>query len=506
MKKFIKHLGIFAASFAMVSCGDSFLTLTPQDILTDANFFVTESDAQASLTGIYAILQREETFSNVRDAADIEWAIAGDMYEMDGSANRIELHSLSLPSNNTILRDVYQGAYQGIGRANIVIGRVGKMENIDPTAKASIIAQAKFLRSLFYFRLVSYWGGVPLIAEELNASSNLEIPRATAAEVWALVEADMKEAAAVLPASWTGANKGRVTKTAALGYLVKAALWQQKWTDAVKYSEDIIATNEHDLLPNFRDVFRESNENNKEILFSTQFRTSVDAEGNNLVKRTAPRGAPSAYTGSAAWSNFVPQQHWVNAFEKDASGKIKDNRYWDVIIGPGEAHQDIKAFVMPTTVPAGWSKSGYIVTKYWEAPALTNSGVNATILRFAEVLLNYAEALNETGKSEEAMALVNRIRTRAGLTPKSTSLAKDGVLDAIFYERRMEFIWEPVGGYSDLNRRGRFISFIKANRPNIADLEVDKKPWLSTVPILFPIPREAWDKNKALEQNPHYTF
>ena len=506
MKKYIKYIGIFVASLAMVSCGDSFLTLKPQDILTDANFFVTESDAQASLTGIYAILQREETFSNVRDAADIEWAMAGDMYEMDGSANRIELHSLSLPANNTILRDVYQGAYQGIGRANTVIGRVSKMEKIDATAKASIVAQAKFLRSLFYFRLVNYWGGVPLITEELNASSNLEIPRASASEVWALIEADMKEAAAVLPTTWTGANIGRVTKTAALGYLVKAALWQAKYTDAVKYSEEIIAANVHDLLPKFRDVFRETNENNKEILFSTQFRTSVDAEGNNLVKRTAPRGAPSVYTGSAAWSNFVPQKHWVDSFEKDAAGKIKDSRYWDVIIGPGEAHQDIKAFVMPASVPAGWSKTGFIVTKYWEAPALTNAGVNTPVLRFAEVLLNYAEALNETGKPEEAMKQVNRIRTRAGLAPKPSGLTKDAVLDAIFYERRMEFIWEPAGSFSDLNRRGRFISFVKENRPNVATLEIDKKPWLATVPILFPIPREAWDKNKALVQNPHYTF
>ncbi|KAA0992748.1 RagB/SusD family nutrient uptake outer membrane protein [Dyadobacter aurulentus] len=506
MRQIIKYICVFVATFSLVSCGDSFLTLKPQDILTDANFFLTESDAQAALTGIYAILQREETFSNVRDAADIEWAMAGDMYEMDGSANRIELHSLSLPSNNTILRDVYSGAYQGVGRANIVINRVGKMENLDPAVKAGIIAQAKFLRSLFYYRLVSYWGGVPLITEELNASSNLEIPRSSAAEVWALIEADLKEAAAVLPATWNDANKGRVTKTAALGYLVKAALWQQKWTDAVKYSEEILATNAHDLLPKFRDVFRETNENNKELLFSTQFRTSVDAEGNNLVKRTAPRGAPAAYTGSAAWSNFVPQKHWVNAFEKDPSGKIKDSRYWDVIIGPGEAHQDISAFVMPANVPAGWSRTGYIVTKYWEAPALTNSGVNTPILRFAEVLLNYAEALNETGQPQKAMELVNRIRSRAGLTAKPLTLSKEAVLDAIFYERRMEFIWEPVGAFSDLNRRGRFVSFVKANRPNVAELEIDKKPWLSTVPILFPIPREAWDKNKALEQNPHYTF
>lgn len=507
MKKLLNQLLLSGLLVATTACSDSFLTLTPKDVLTDANFFVTESDAQAALIGVYAVLQREETFSNVRDAADIEWAMSGDMYEMDGSANRIELHTLQLPSNNTIIRDVYQGAYLGIGRANMVINRVEKMQGLEPAAKALILGQARFLRGLFYYRLVNYFGGVPLITEELNATSNLEIPRASVEATWKQIEADLTDAAAVLPVSWNNTTDiGRATRGAALGYLAKASLWQQKWNDVIRYSEEIIATKAHDLLPRYRDVFREANENNREILFSTQFRPSVDAEGNNLVKRTSPRGAPSQYTGSAAWSNFVPQQHWVNAFEKEANGRIKDKRYWESIIGPGEPHQDMPAFVMPAAVPAGWSRSGYIVTKYWEAPAVANAGINPPLLRFAEVLLNYAEALNESGRAADALQQVNRLRTRAGLESLGTTLSKAATLDAIFRERRMEFIWEPAGGFSDLNRRGRFIDFIKANRPNIKDLEIDKKPWLSTTPIRFPIPRDAWNRNKALEQNQHYTF
>lgn len=507
MKTLIKRLVIAVLMVPVASCSDDFLTLAPKDVLTDANFFLTESDAQAALIGVYDMLQREQTFSNVRDAADIEWAISGDMYEMDGSANRIELHSLNLPSSNTILLDVYQGAYQGIGRANIVLNRVDKMENLDATTRDLILAQARFLRGLFYYRLANYFGGVPLVLEELNAASKLDVPRATAEQTWQQVEDDFKQAAAVLPAAWTSnADLGRATRTAALGFLVKTSLWQKKYPAAVQYSEELLATGKHDLLPNYRDIFRETNENNKEIVFSTQFHPSTTSEGNNLVKRTAPRGAPSQYTGSGAWSNFVPQPQWVNAFEKEPGGRIKDQRYWQAIIGPGERHQDLSDFVMPASVPAGWSRTGYIVTKYWQTPTLNNSGVNAPVLRFAEVLLNYAEALNETNRSREAMQQVNRLRLRAGLEAKDLDLPQEQVLDAIFYERRMEFIWEPAGAYSDLNRRGRFLDFIRANRPNFAQLEIDKKPWLSTQPILFPIPREAWDRNKALEQNPHYTF
>lgn len=506
MKSYIKYLAVVALSTTMAACTEDFLTLTPKDLLTEANFFLSESDAQAALNGVYSVLQREETFSNVRDAADIEWSISGDLYEMDGAVARIELHSLSLPPTNTHIRNAYDGAYQGIGRANIVIGRVGQMNNLDENTKALIIGQAKFLRGLFYYRLANYFGGVPLITEELNAASNLAIPRASVEEIWQQIETDLKDAAAVLPVTWTGNNIGRATKASALGYLVKASLWQQKWSEAVTHSESIISTGAYDLLPKFRDVFRETNENNKEILFSTQFRPSVDNEGNSLTIRSAPRGAPSQYTGAGAFSNFVPQKHWVAAFEKDQNGRIKDRRYWDVIIGPGEPHQDMTSFVMPVNVPSGWSRSGYILTKYWEAPALANAGVNPPILRYAEALLNYAEALNEVGQSSKAMEQVNRIRARAGLDPKPLTLAQNEVLDAIYYERRMEFIWEPAGAFSDLNRRGRFISFIRANRPDFATLNIDKKPWLSTIPIRFPIPKEAWDKNKALVQNEHYTF
>ena len=224
------------------------------------------------------------------------------------------------------------------------------------------------------------------------------------------------------------------------------------------------------------------------------------------MKRTAPRGAPAEFTGGAAWSNFVPQQHWVNAHEKDASGKIKDKRYWASIIGPGEKHQDMPAFVMPANVPAGWSRSGFIMTKYWQKPTLNNSGVNPPVIRFAEILLNYAEALNELNQSAKAIGEVNKIRTRAGLDNLPTTLNKSQTLDAIFKERRLEFIWEPTGGFSDLNRSGRFLKFIEQERPNYADLNVAQKPWLKTTPIVFPIPRDAWDRNKALEQNQHYSY
>ena len=213
---------------------------------------------------------------------------------------------------------------------------------------------------------------------------------------------------------------------------------------------------------------------------------------------------PSIYTGPSAWSNFVPNHQLVDAFEVNKDNSIRDERY-NVIMGPGEIHPE-NGYQLPEVPPAGMTRTGYIVTKYWYMPPVQGSGINAPILRYSEVLLNYAEALNEKGQSQKAMELVNQIRLRAKLDAKPVTLSKSQVLDAIFDERRLEFIWEPTGSFNDLNRRGRFLDFIKKNRPDYGELEVDKKPWLHTTPILFPIPTDAWTKNKALEQNPHYTF
>lgn len=503
---FLKYMTVCLAAIFTVSCGDSFLTVTPKDVLTDANFFVTESDAQSALIGAYAGLQSEATYGGVVPSANLDWTMSGDLYEQDQNTPRVQLEMFDLPATNTYISQMYQGLYQGVGRANFVIDGVNKMQNLDANVRSLVIAQAKFLRAIYYYRLVNYFGGVPLVLEELNAASKLDIPRSSADDCWKQIESDLNDAAAALPVTWTNSSDiGRATKGAALGFLVKTYLWQAKWADAVSASEKIIDLNVYGLLPNFRNVFLESNENNKEIVFSTQF-SSVNngIEGTNLDVRSEPRGFPSEFVGRDAWSNFVPQISWINAFERDASGKIKDGRYWGAIIGPGEHHQDMPDFILPATVPNQGTKTGYIVSKYWQKASPVAAGVNFPVLRYAEVLLNYAEALNEVGRSEDAMKQVNLIRKRAGLDPKPLNLSKDQVLDAVFYEARMGFIWEPYGAFSMLNQRGRVIDFIKKNRVDFSKIGVAGKPWLQTNPILLPIPLDAWNVNKSLVQNPGY--
>lgn len=504
--KTINKLIIAGLIILLVSaCSDKFLSVVPQDVLTNANFPSNEADAKAALNGVYNVCQSQYTFGGQVIPACLEWDMTGDLYEQDQNQPRVDLAMLNLPADNTYTTGMYQTLYQGIGQANFVIDAVGAMKAIDPTAQSVIIGQAKFLRALYYYTLVNYFGGVSLVLKELDATSNLDVPRSSKDSCWAQIEGDLKDAASVLPPTWSGADAGRATQGAALALLVKTYLWQQKWDSAVSVSEQIINSKVYGLLPKFRDVFEADNGNNKEIVFSTQFSAAQNGiEGMNEDVRTAPRGSSSEYVGRDAWSNFVPEKEWVNAFEKDVQGKIIDQRYWGVIIGPGEAHQEIPGFVMPTDVPNQGTKTGYIITKWWQAASATNVGVDFPVIRYAEVLLNYAEALNEVGRSQDAMKAVNEVRERAGLADKSLNLSKADVLSAIFYEARMGFIYEFYGAFSMLNRRGMFKDFIKTHRADFSQIDYDGKSWLQQSPILLPIPIAAWNVNKALVQNPGY--
>src|SRR5690606_41984893 len=110
------------------SCSDTFLTLSPTDMIVEDNFFLSVADAETALMGVYGVIQPEPGFTNVNDAADVEWSITGDMYEMDGSAGRVAIHSLALPATNGMFLNIYTTAYQGISRANMVISKVANME------------------------------------------------------------------------------------------------------------------------------------------------------------------------------------------------------------------------------------------------------------------------------------------------------------------------------------------------------------------------------------------
>lgn len=484
------------------SCGDDYLTIAPNDALSDVTFFQTEADAQAALTGVYNRLRLGALWGGSEIAAYIEWGMTHDMYEMDRSAQRVQLWSLLLPPGNMTIRNVYRSAYQGIARANVVIDKVSEMENIDDNTRKEIVAQAKFARGSLYYILVKHYGGVPLIVEALESDADMNISRSSSEAIWNQVLADMNAAVNDLPLSWPSNEVGRVTRTAAWAFLAKAHIHLKNWNEVISNCENVVNSGEHELMSDFKEVFSYENQNNRELIFSMQH-SQEPGQTSILTYRSAPRGGPGEYIGRAAWSNYVPNNQWVDDLEVDDEGVIKDLRYWATVIGPGEKHQYTE-YVLPDPAPSLATRTGYILTKYWQGYWEPTSPVNVPVTRLPEVLLLYAEALNEVGRQEDAMVQVNLIRTRAGLEPKALNLSEEEVLEAILNEYRFEFMWEPVGGFSTLNRRGIFLEFLEEHFEDFESLNVDAKPWVLTQPILLPIPYDAYNVNSALEQNPHY--
>jgi len=508
MKKFIKITIISSIlTFLSFSCGQEFLELDPISSLTEAAFFKSEADANAALSSAYDMLQKYGTYEN-EYVTKVEWLPVGDMRMEESPADRA-IEGLEWDAGNERFGRIWSQHYLGVARANTVIDRIDGIEADDAT-KNSISAQAKFLRALFYFNLVRYYGDVPLITAEPTADTDFNVSRDPASEVWAQIESDLTDAVAGLPVEWDDANLGRAKRSSALALLAKAHLYQGEWAEAVAASEDLEALNVHELVNNYRDAFRMTNEHNSEDVFSTQYRetnTGGWAEGRDghfLGARAAPRGVGNDFAPFGGWSNWVPEQRFIDAFETDGAGTILDERYYGQIIGPGEKHPDLD-FTMPDDVPAGFSSTGYIHTKWWFGPNANQdvySGQNVPIIRYAEVILNYAEALNEVGNTAEAIAQINRVRERAELDPLPTTLSQAEVLDAIFQERRVELFWE-MSFFSDLNRRGRALEFIQQNRANETNLPLNST-YLQQQPILFPIPLREIDNNPNMTQNPGY--
>ena len=490
-----------------VSCGEEFLNLEPVDQLTEASFFKTEADANAALSAAYDMLQKYGGFEN-EFITKLEWLPVGDMRMEESPADRA-IEGLEWDAGNGRFSGVWNVHYTGIARANTVVGRIDNVE-AEEEVKTRITAQAKFLRALFYFSLARNFGDVPLILEEPTAETDFNVSRTPLDQVWEQVESDLEDAVDGLPVSWDEANLGRAKKSSALALLAKVHLYQNDWPAAVAASEAVIDLNVHDLEENYRDAFRKENEHNEEDVFSVQYRDTntggwgQNRDGHFLPARSAPRGVGPEFAPFGGWSNWVPTQQWVDAVETNEEGEIIDSRYLGMVMGLGDKHPDLE-FTMPDTLNSGFSSTGYILTKWWFGPNPNNSvysGQNIPVIRYAEVLLNYAEALNEVDRKDDAIDVLNEVRARADLPPLSSDLSKEEVLDAVFQERRIELFWEQ-SFFSDLNRRGKFMDFIAENRQDYSELPVNVS-YLQQDPIRFPIPLSEMDNNPSMTQNPGY--
>ena len=467
------------------ACGD-LLTETPEDFLGPENFYRSATDAQAAVNGVYAgFMESGAAFKNglwlALDAGTDDARVGPQVGQAD---NRIT-GSLAYSSGSPRITNPWGEFYKTISRANDAIDRIPPIE-MPEARKASLIGEARFLRALSYFYLVRLYGDVPLLisAEEIGR----DVARAPKEQVYQQIIKDATEAAASLPARWTGNDVGRATRGAALTLLANVHLTRQEWAQAASFAKQVIDSGQYSLVPNFIDAFLPNRKNGPEDVFSLQATGTTGVLGTQFVRTYYPREMGPGQGGGFAVAQ--PTQRFYDSYlpgdyRKEAGYRTSGPR-------PGD---------------------GRIVTFYphvykfrpTQSVAMDLGDVNIPIYRYAEVLLIYAEALNETNQPAEAVRYVNLVRTRARGGAGSEGRAQPAdipvgtqaaVREAIFQERRWELAHEGKRWF-DLVRQGPQV-FIAAIRLDPEATALDPND------MLWPVPQEEIDLNPNLTQNPGY--
>jgi hypothetical protein len=452
----------------MTSCVDK-LDKLPVIGELDTNFYQDEDDAMAALTAAYDPLQ----YNYTTIVYHFRWFF-GDLPSDDaikggsGPTDQPQLEEISTffatPPNIHLNAD-WTAKYMGVYRTNLVLEKVPEIpaSEIDETVRQRILAEAKFLRAYYYFELVTMYGGVPLIEKVLDPSEYNQ-PRASAAEVWALIERDLQEAAEVLPrkSEYGAQDLGRATHGAALTLLTKAYVYQSKWTEAQQTAEEVVGTGEYSLAEDYHRIFKIAGENGPGSIFEIQRSTqgggywgSVNGsnEGNLTNIYQIARGS---YGG---WGFNLPQQSLVDAFEEG------DPRLHSTLFMEGDTMGDRGVFTKAAT---GFDHD-YYARKYFVSRSeheeinigdpLMNGESNDRIMRYSDLLLMHAEAAYHNGQEDVARTSLNAVRERArrhaepGVLPDVTASGPQ-LLNAIYHERRVELALEGLR-FFDVVRQGR---------------------------------------------------
>lgn len=477
----------------ITGCSDEFLDRKPKGQLTFDTFFQTPDHAVWATNAVY------QNFRSWQMCA-FPWIgltdIISDDADKGSSPNDalyvLELDDFTFNSTNTAFQQAWEGHYQTIFRANLAIINIPNIQ-MDEMLKNRLVGECKFLRAYCYFRLVQWFGDLPLITRPLNSDEYYTQTRTPAAQIYDFIEQDLLDAIDVLPekSDYASADLGRATKGAARGILAKLYMVKHDFAKGAEYCEAIIQSGKYSLLPRYADNFLRVGEQGAESIFeigAVAVNAPVAGPGAtpyNMIQGV--RGVPNL-----GWGFNRPSDNLVNSYE---SG---DPRRQATVIYEGDVLPDGSTIVQhnPEVLNARYNQKAWVPSH----PGLQDNGPgNIRILRYADILLLAAEAYNEIGNSSKALEYINMVRTRARGTnnfilPNLTITDKDALREKIYAERRSELAMEEHRWF-DLARWGR-----------IADVMGPLKPdFVAPKNLLLPIPQSEIDlSGGAIQQNPGY--
>lgn len=452
----LKILSILFLAACVTGC-KKYLDVPPETSLSSETFFKREADFIQGVNAAYVPLR--PIFN------DHNWVL-GELHSdnsyyarniMFGAEEQTQNHAdFNVPlvdgiTTNTRVRDLYRQYYQVIARCNQVLVTIDNVE-FDATSKNNLKGQALFLRGFAYFELARFFGKAPLHLEPVTDRAGAALPLSTTEELYAQIETDLKAAAQLLKPK-SQQEPGRVSSGTALTVLSNLYLVQQRWREAGDAAKEVIDSGEYALMDTYEDAFGTStdNKNNAESVFEIQYSEGAGGYQSNFIYAFMPRPItadelrPILQTGNtqslAEEGKNIPTPDLIAAYEADDERKDATIAYV-TISGSQRANKNypyIKKYAKPHAVHG-------------------ITGINWPVYRYAEVLLFYAEALNEQDKPGDAAPYLNQVRRRAGLANTSAA-SKEEMREAIFKERRVELAFENKR-WHDITRTNRIQEII----------------------------------------------
>lgn len=491
MKKSIYIIAVLIVT-SLSACKKEFIELIPESTVSINLLYKTDKDFQDAVIGVYNGLRA--TYLNYWRFGDLR----GDdtRFGLVSGLEDIRINDFITDVSDPVLISTWRNYYIIITRANMVINNI---ENADPAIvinKDRHKAEAKFLRALAYFDMVRIFGDVPMITKTISVAESYKIPREKVQKIYdELIIKDLLEAEAKLPKTYTGANIGRATSGAAKSLLGKVYLTLKDFPKAEAKLQEV-TTMGYSLLTNYNDLWDYSkNKHHSEYIFDVEYEQGQGSLGSNFTGQFAldfqAGGGPLVAEEVRRWNipsgtggdSGIPFQTIFDAYKISPGDKRQYVSASTGIIGAN----GVLIPIATTGVPA-------LTLKYMSVlvGSASDCNVNWKIIRYADVLLMYAEALNENGKTDIALTYLNMVRVRAGV-PTYSGLTLSDTREKIYLERRLELYMEGQRWF-DLVRTGRALTVMAS---------FGMKNYMT----VFPIPQAQIDiigDPAVFSQNPGY--
>jgi len=514
--KYRMHLWLSASLMLLmvVSCNDEFLDKNPLNSVSSQTFWNSESDVKTGLAGVYSRLQ-QNFLGYERVYLD---GLSDNAYLDPGNGNQPNMMIMTTgsisPGLSGAMANMYSTPYRAIASCNFFLDNVDKAPLTD-AQKNIYKAEVRFLRALSYFDLVQAFGGVIIYDHFPKLLDDAKIAKSTKAEVYTFIEADLDFAIANLPDE---KFNGHAVKGSAQGIKARVLLTQEKWAEAATLLQQVMSSGKFALANNYAALFKTSGQAlaavNTEIMFSTQYLAP------NNVQRTSP-GAAGMNIELGWWSLLQPYADLANEYEMTDGKPTSESPLYDA--ANPYANRDprldltikVPGEVWKNTAGVAWTGSyvsytGFLMEKYVDLSITPFTSNTATVtdqdyihLRYADILLMYAEAKNEaTGPDATIYAAINQVRGRTGIAMPAVDQTKYGtkekLRDYIRHERRVEFAMEGQR-YNDLKRwKIAHIKLPSLKTPTNTPLVFDLKNYV------LPFQTSELDNNPKLIQNEGY--